>query len=106
MNKEIREKLLLSATLGDLEDFLMTLLKGSNLALNKTEPDKDKKYVYGVRGLAKLLGCSVSTAQRRLNSGVLDDCIVRNGRIIMIDANATVEKLRNTHIIRKEAQND
>jgi hypothetical protein len=57
--------------------------------------DIARKYVYGVRGLSRLLGCSISTAQRRISSGILDNCITRSGRLIIIDADAALEILKD-----------
>ena len=56
--------------------------------------EPEKKYVYGVKGLAKLLNCSISTAQRRISSGILDKCIIRTGRVIMIDRDMALAILK------------
>lgn len=45
----------------------------------------EKKYEYGLKGLAKILGCSVSKASGIKSSGILDDAIIQNGNIIIID---------------------
>ena len=52
------------------------------------EQDKPKvpKYVYGIKGLAQLLGCSTSTAKRLKRSGVLDGAIIQRNRSIIVDA--------------------
>lgn len=44
-----------------------------------------KKYEYGLKGLAKILGCSVSKASEVKSSGILDEAIIQNGNIIIID---------------------
>jgi hypothetical protein len=44
-----------------------------------------KKYEYGLKGLAKILGCSVSKASEVKSSGMLDEAIIQNGNIIIID---------------------
>lgn len=62
------------------------------------DEEKGKKYVYGVAGLAKLLGCSISTAQRRISSGKLDKCIIRNGRLIIIDRAAAIQILKGGNV--------
>ena len=46
---------------------------------------KKKKYEYGLKGLAKILGCSVSKASEVKSSGILDGAIVQNGNIIIVD---------------------
>ena len=45
----------------------------------------EKKYEYGLKGLAKILGCSISKASEVKSSGILDDAIIQNGNIIIID---------------------
>lgn len=45
----------------------------------------EKKYEYGLKGLAKILGCSISKASEVKSSGLLDDAIIQNGNIIIID---------------------
>lgn len=47
--------------------------------------DYGKKYEYGLKGLAKILGCSVSKASEIKSSGILDKAIIQNGNIIIID---------------------
>ncbi|MFN3773469.1 DUF3853 family protein [Cloacibacterium normanense] len=45
----------------------------------------EKKYEYGLKGLAKILGCSVSKASEIKASGILNEAIIQNGNIIIID---------------------
>ncbi|KUJ50012.1 DUF3853 family protein [Chryseobacterium sp. JAH] len=45
----------------------------------------EKKYEYGLKGLAKILGCSVSKASEIKSSGILDSAIIQNKNIIIID---------------------
>lgn len=49
------------------------------------EFSSEKKYEYGLKGLAKILGCSVSKASEVKSSGLLDEAIIQNGNIIIID---------------------
>ena len=45
----------------------------------------DSKYEYGLKGLAKLLGRSVSKASEVKSSGILNEAIIQRGNIIIID---------------------
>ena len=45
----------------------------------------ENKYEYGLKGLAKILGCSISKASEKKSSGILDEAIIQNGNIIIID---------------------
>ena len=47
--------------------------------------NSEKKYEYGLKGLAKMLGCSISKASEIKSSGLLDDAIIQKGNIIIID---------------------
>lgn len=51
----------------------------------------EKKYEYGLKGLAKILGCSVSKASEVKSSGLLDKAIIQNGNIIIIDKQKALE---------------
>ncbi len=51
----------------------------------------ENKYVYGLKGLAKMLGCSVSKASEIKSSGILNEAIIQNGNIIIIDKQKALE---------------
>jgi hypothetical protein len=53
----------------------------------------EKKYEYGLKGLAKLLGCSRSKASELKSSGILDEAIIQNGKIIIIDKEKALQLL-------------
>ena len=43
------------------------------------------EYEYGLKGIAKIFGCSVLKASEIKSSGILDDAIIQRGNIIIID---------------------
>ena len=47
--------------------------------------NSEKKYEFGLKGLAKMLGCSIPKASEIKSSGLLDAAIIQNGNIIIID---------------------
>ena len=49
------------------------------------ELSHEGKYEYGLKGLAKLLGCSVSKASEIKSSGILNNAIIQRGNIIIIN---------------------
>ena len=53
--------------------------------------NSEKKYEYGIKGLAKILGCSVSKASEVKSSGILNKAIIQNGNIIIIDKEKALE---------------
>lgn len=68
----------------NLETPLWQLTVGEFLEISKSFI-YEKKYEYGLKGLAKILGCSVSKASEIKSTGILDDAIVQKGNIIIID---------------------
>lgn len=57
-----------------------------------TEPSQEqKRYVYGLAGLARLFGCSLPTANRIKQSGKINRAITQIGRKIIIDADLALE---------------
>ena len=57
----------------------------------KTEAEKPKHLVYGIKGIADTFGCSIPTANRIKRSGIIDGAITQVGRKIVIDANLALE---------------
>ncbi|MCC8089181.1 MAG: DUF3853 family protein [Rikenellaceae bacterium] len=53
--------------------------------------EQPKKYVYGIRGIAQLFGCSIPTASRIKLSGKIDKAITQIGRKIIVDAEFALE---------------
>ena len=67
----------------------------------QTQPRKN--HVYGIEGLAKLIGKSKNTAQRLKSSGIIDDAICQDGRTIVIDGDLALE-LIHRHTMQKKEQ--
>ena len=49
------------------------------------------KYVYGLKGIADLFGCSIPTANRIKKSGKIDKAIKQIGRKIIVNAELALE---------------
>jgi len=54
-----------------------------------------KHFEYGIRGIAKVFGCSIPTANRIKKSGTIDAAITQIGRKIIIDADLALELANN-----------
>ena len=65
--------------------FLSKHASGQAEALPQPVTDTEKKYVYGILGIAKLFGCSLPTANRIKKSGKIDKAITQIGRKIIVD---------------------
>ena len=53
--------------------------------------NSENMYEYGLKGLAKILGCSISKASKIKSSGILDKAITQRGNIIIIDKKKAIE---------------
>jgi hypothetical protein len=51
----------------------------------------ESKYEYGLKGLARILGCSISKASEIKSSGIMDEAIIQKGNIIIIDRKKALE---------------
>lgn len=49
------------------------------------ETKPEKKYEYGIRGIARIFGCFIPTANRIKKSGRIDAAITQIGRKIIVD---------------------
>ena len=52
---------------------------------------KERRYVYGLAGIARLFGCSLPTANRIKQSGKINRAITQIGRKISVDADLALE---------------
>ena len=56
-----------------------------------TATKEQKRFVYGIAGIARLFGCSLPTANRIKKSGKIDRAITQMGRKIIVDADLALE---------------
>lgn len=92
MNDELLNKPLFQASLGDFKVILSEVLRENELeTLAAASP---KRYVYGLAGLMQLFGCSISTAERIKQSGLIDQAISQVGDIIVVDSELALDLLR------------
>lgn len=76
------------------EEFLkLTQENRKILKEEKTNNTREKKYVYGIRGIANLFNCSPATASRIKKSGVIDEAISQRNRTIIVDAELALQLL-------------
>lgn len=68
------------------EEFMfLTKQASSEESVVKTDTPSEKKYVYGIDGIAQIFGCSRPTASRIKKSGKINPAIHQVGRKIVID---------------------
>lgn len=76
------------------EELLFLARHGSQPSNTTTEtsPSKEqRRYVYGLSGIARLFGCSLPTANRIKQSGKINRAITQVGRKIIVDADLALE---------------
>ena len=92
-----RNTRIIDLTLGELLDAIAE----SQQQQPQEETIKTKKsgeavgFVYGLKGLAKLLGCSKTTANRIKQSGKIDEAVTQVGALIVIDAAKALSLLKD-----------
>lgn len=57
----------------------------------KASSKEERRYVYGLAGIARLFGCSLPTANRIKQSGKINRAITQVGRKIIVDADLALE---------------
>ncbi len=88
------EKLVWQLTVNELVSILDKKIGNKTDTTIKIDTSK-REYVYGIKGLANLLGCSKTHAQNLKSSGLFDDAIIQNGRKIIIDKEKALELFKN-----------
>ena len=74
---------------------LLFLARHGNMSTNgetaKASSKEEKRYVYGLAGIARLFGCSLPTANRIKQSGKINRAITQVSRKIIVDAELALE---------------
>ena len=75
---------------------LLFLAQHSNISTRRestkaSSSKEEKRYVYGLAGIARLFGCSLPTANRIKQSGKINRAITQIGRKIIVDADLALE---------------
>lgn len=75
------------------EEFIFLSKHASRQTETQPQPitDTERKYVYGILGIAKLFGCSLPIANRIKKSGKIDKAITQIGRKIIVDVELALE---------------
>lgn len=75
------------------EEFIFLSKHASRQTETQPQPitDTERKYVYGILGIAKQFGCSLPTANRIKKSGKIDKAITQIGRKIIVDVELALE---------------
>lgn len=81
---------LFKLTVGELMDLIEGRIKEQPVGYREIAPS-GKRYVYGIKGIASLFGCSRTQAYRIKASGKIDGAITQIGRLIIVDADKALQ---------------
>jgi len=70
----------------------------------QTSETTSKRYEYGIRGIAKVFGCSIPTANRIKKSGKIDRAITQVGRKIIVDADLALKLVQDSTLQNKRGR--
>lgn len=88
----LNEKPLVMLSCGELVSLIReTMYESQGQSMKEGHPAAGCKYVYGIKGIADLFGCSVPTANKIKRSGKIDKAITQVGRKIVVDAEMALE---------------
>lgn len=87
---EFLNRLLVTITIGEFIELLEELKKPAQPVINDFS-GQTEKFVYGIAGIAKLFGCSLTTAQKIKSSGKIDKAITQLGKKIVVNAALALE---------------
>ena len=59
--------------------------------VEKVEVKPEKRLVCGLKGIASIFQCSITTAQKIKNDGVIDKAITQLGKKIIVDADLALK---------------
>lgn len=85
---------LIDLTVGDLKELITNLV-------SKIKQIEEKRFVYGYKGLATLLNCSICAAKNLKLSGKIDEAIIQDGRKIIVDAQLAFKLLKKVNNSRR-----
>ncbi|VTY05001.1 Uncharacterised protein [Prevotella melaninogenica] len=87
------------------EEFLFlqnSSLQGANYVPAPVAETSKKRYEYGIRGIAKIFGCSIPTANRIKKSGKINAAITQVGRKIIVDADHALQLAQDKSMCNKK----
>ena len=94
MSKYDQNTRVIDLTLGELLSAIEEKVREVQNSKKQTA-ESDRRFVYGLKGLAKLLGCSKTTGARLKATGNYDEAITQVGALLIIDADKVLEIARN-----------
>ena len=93
---------IIDLTVGQLEVLTRAWVR-SEMASAKADDDRqDERHVYGLKGLAKLLGCSTTSACKINTSGIIEPALTRLGNLLIYDSDMVLDLIKKHKDRRKD----
>lgn len=93
---------IIDLTVGQLEVLIRSWVRSEEEASAKADDDRqDKRHVYGLKGLAKLLGCSTTSACKINTSGIIEPALTRLGNLLIYDSDMVLDLIKKHKDRRK-----
>ena len=105
MNMQLEELLRMPLWQMTGEEFLFlqnSSHQGENYAPAPVVETSKKRYEYGIRGVAKIFGCSIPTANCIKKSRKINAAIIQIGRKIIIDADYALQLAQDRSMYKKK----
>lgn len=99
MNELDLTKPLFQLTAGEFLDLLRQGITAEDRKDTEAKEEAtQRRFVYGIAGIAQLFNCSKTTANRIKASGKIDKAITQCGRMITVDADMALSLIKNNTI--------
>lgn len=82
----------------ELEYLIKRAISGNAEPVAQQQKDAETHFVYGIKGIAQIFGCSPATASRIKRSGVINKAISQVGRKITTDADMALDLARRSNL--------
>lgn len=96
MNTTEQEKPLWMMTRKEFIKLIDEVIEGKVSRLIEDKQERTE-HVRGNKALADFLGCGLSKVHQIITSGIIDEAMTRNGRVIIYDTAKVLECLKNNN---------
>lgn len=93
---------IIDLTVGQLEDLIRSWIRSEEASAKADDDRQDERHVYGLKGLAKLLGCSTTSACKINTSGIIEPALTRLGNLLIYDSDMVLDLIKKHKDRRKD----
>lgn len=93
---------IIDLTVGQLEVLIRSWVRSEEASAKADDDRQDKRHVYGLKGLAKLLGCSTTSACKINTSGIIEPALTRLGNLLIYDSDMVLDLIKKHKDRRKD----